>query len=262
MTAAIVVLVLVAMTYANGSLTTQIAGDEFNANKQFMQSTGLQIDNVAWTIGRTETVDYTAKYGQVTFQPDVITYTIEIYNGNKVTNSYSFTTGMILFNMPISDYSLGNNYFSRIMPSNSGSFLQWNASAPVCQIFATQKAPMTDGSYARIVAVPTVRVLNSTLITGVSDYEFYLPCLVSGSSPYLSQSVTLKGSSLTNFNLTPSSNNFQVRINAAATTTATSTGFNNAFFNFDSPSETVDIPKGALIEFYIGTVEVSIGMAS
>ena len=81
MTAALVVLVLVAMSYANSSLTTQIAGDEFNANKQFMQSTGLQIDNVAWTIGRTETVDYTAKYGQVmSFEPKVINYTVQINN--------------------------------------------------------------------------------------------------------------------------------------------------------------------------------------
>ena len=76
MTAALVVLVFVAMSFANSSLTTQMAGDEFSANKQFMQSTGLQIDNVAWTIGRTETVDFTAKYGQVTFVPNVINYTI------------------------------------------------------------------------------------------------------------------------------------------------------------------------------------------
>jgi hypothetical protein len=81
MTAALVVLVLVAMNYANTSLTSQLAGDEFNANKLFMQSSGLQIDDVAWTIGRTETVDYTAKYGQVTFVPNVINYTIEIKNG-------------------------------------------------------------------------------------------------------------------------------------------------------------------------------------
>ena len=82
MTAALVVLVFVALSFADTSLTTQLAGDEFNANKQFMQSTGQQIDNVAWTIGRTETVDYTAKYGQVAFEPNVINYTIEINTGS------------------------------------------------------------------------------------------------------------------------------------------------------------------------------------
>jgi hypothetical protein len=259
MTAAIVVLVLVAVTYANGSLTNQIAGDEFSANKQFMQSTGLQIDNVAWTIGRTETVDYTASYGQVKFEPNVLDYTIQIYNGISWKTLYSSTTGMIVFNMPVGDYNLGNNYFSRIIPSNSGSFLQWNASAPVCQVFAMQKIPMQDGSYARIVAVPTVRVLNSDLVTGVSYYTFYLPCLVGGENPYLSQSVTLTGNSLTN--LTPGGTITQVRINATAVSNSP-TGFNSAFFNFASTSQTVTIPSGATIEFYIGTVEVSIGMAS
>jgi hypothetical protein len=261
MTAALVVLVLVAMSFANTSLTTQLAGDEFSANKQFMQSTGLQIDNVAWTIGRTETVDYTAKYGQVTFEnaSEGIDYTIQICVGGLWQTIYNSSTGIILFNMPVNDYSLGNNYFSRIIPASNGSFLQWNASAPVCQVFATQKVPMTDGSYARIVAVPTVRVLNSTLVTGVSYYEFYLPCLVSGSSSYLSQSVTLTGSGLTN--LLPSGNISQVRINARAVD-LTPTGFNSAFFNFDHTSETISITPGASIEFYIGKVEVSIGMAS
>jgi hypothetical protein len=273
MTAALVVLVFVALSFANTSLTTQLAGDEFNANKQFMQSTGQQIDNVAWTIGRTETVDYTAKYGQVAFEANVINYTIEINTGSSWQTIYNFTTGMILFNMPVNDYSIGNNAFSRIIPSNDGSFLQWNASAAVCQVFATQVVPMQDGSYARIVAVPTVRVLNSTLNTGggnVDCYTFYLPSLISGSSPYLSQSVTLTGIGLTN--LAPSSTIYQVRINATALAKpSTPPGFNSAFFNFDSTSETTIIssgppmPHGSLppiIEFYIGTVEVSIGMAT
>jgi hypothetical protein len=259
MTAALVVLVLVAMNYANTSLTSQLAGDEFNANKLFMQSSGLQIDDVAWTIGRTETVDYTAKYGQVTFVPNVINYTIEIKNGASWQTIYNSTTGMILFKMPVNDYSLGNNYFSRIMPSNNGSFLQWNASAPVSQVFATQIAPMNDGSYARIVAVPTIRALNSTLITGGSYYKFYLPSLVSGSNPYLSQSVTLTGINLTN--LTPSGTITEVRFNATALAVPSSPpGFNSSFFNFDHASETANIPSGSFVEFYIGTVEVSIGM--
>ncbi len=259
MTAALVVLVLVAMSYANNILTFQLALDEFSANKQFMQSTGLQTDDVAWTIGRTETVQYTTKYGQVTFVPNVLNYTFEIYNGSSWQTVYNSTTGMILFNMPVNAYSLGNNYFSRMMPANNGSFLQWNASAPVSQVFATQEVPMKDGSYARIVAVPTVRVLNSTLITGGNYYKFYLPSLVSGSNPHLSQSLTLTGSSLTK--VTPSTSITQVRINATALAApSTPPGFNSAFFNFDHTTETLSVPSGSLVEFYSGTVSVSIGM--
>jgi hypothetical protein len=166
---------------------------------------------------------------------------------------------MILFNMPVNDYSLGNNYFSRMMPANNGSFLQWNASAPVSQVFATQEVPMKDGSYARIVAVPTVRVLNSTLVTGGNYYKFYLPSLVSGSNPHLSQSLTLTGSSLTK--VTPSTSITQVRINATALATpSTPPGFNSAFFNFDHTTETLSVPSESLVEFYSGTVSVSIGM--
>lgn len=261
MTTALVVLVLVAMNVANSSLTIQLAADEFNSNKQCMQSTGQQIDNVAWTIGRTETVDYTAKYGQVKFVPSIINYTVEINNASSWQTIYNFTTGMILFNMPTSDYDLGNNYFSRIIPSDSGSFLQWNASAPVCQVFATQKGFMADGSYSRIVAVPTVRVLNSTMITGVSNYKFYLPSLVAGSNPYLSQSVTLTGISLTS--LTPSGSLTQIRINATALAApSTPPGFTSAFFNFDHTSETVALPSSSFVEFFVGTIVVSIGMAS
>jgi ribosomal protein S19 len=259
MTAALVVLVLVATSYANNILTFQLALDEFSANKQFMQSTGLQTDDVAWTIGRTETVQYTTKYGQVTFVPNVLNYTFEIYNGSSWQTVYNSTTGMILFNMPVNAYSLGNNYFSRMMPANNGSFLQWNASAPVSQVFATQEVPMKDGSYARIVAVPTVRVLNSTLITGGNYYKFYLPSLVSGSNPHLSQSLTLTGSSLTK--VTPSTSITQVRINATALAApSTPPGFNSAFFNFDHTTETLSVPSGSLVEFYSGTVSVSIGM--
>jgi ribosomal protein S19 len=264
MTSALVVLVFVAMNYANSSLTVSIAGDEFSASKQFMQTVGMQIDNVAWTIGRTETVDFTSKYGQIAFVPNVINYTFEIYNGSSWQTIYNSTTGMIMYKIPVSSYTLGNNYFSRIVPSNNGSILQWNASAPVSQVFATEKLPMNDGSFARIISVPTVRALNSTLITGGSYYKFYLPTLIGGSNPYLSQSVTLTGSSLTR--VMTSGTVYQVRINVTALATpSTPSGFNLEFFNFDHSSETINITQGSsgsLIEFYSGTVSVSIGLVA
>jgi len=264
MTAALVVLVFVAMNFANSTLASSIAGDEFSTSKQVMQSAGVQIDNVAWTIGRTETVDFSAKYGQITYVPNVINYTFEINNGSSWQTVANSTTGMIMYKIPVSSFTLGNNSFSRIVPSNNGSFLQWNASAPISQVFATEKLPMKDGSYARVVVIPTVRALNSTLITGGSYYKFYLPTLVNASNPYLSQSVSLTGSSLTR--AMTSGTVVQVRINATALASPSNPpSFNSAFFNFDHSSETINIPGGTsapLIEFYIGTVTVSIGMVS
>ena len=48
MTGAIIVLVLVAMSYAQNFLSSSIAQNDFSTNKQFMLTTGLQIDDVAW----------------------------------------------------------------------------------------------------------------------------------------------------------------------------------------------------------------------
>jgi hypothetical protein len=262
MTGALVILVFVAMNYANSALTFSMAGDEFSTSKQFMQSTGMQIDNVAWTIGRTETVDFTAKYGQVVFVPNVIKYTFETFNGSSWQTVYNTTTGMIMYKIPVSSYNIGNNYFSRIVPPNNGSILQWNASAPISQVFATEKLPMRDGSYARVISIPTIRALNSTLVTGGTYYKFYLPTLVNGSNPYLSQSVTLTGNGLTR--VMPSGTITQVRINATALD-STPQGFNSAFFKFDHSSETINILNGvssSLIEFYSGTVTVSIGLVA
>jgi len=258
MTAALVVLVIVTASFANNELTLQMAEGEFSSSKDFMQSTGTQIDNVAWTIGRTETVDFTAKYGQVAFAPNVLTYSIQTYDGNVLLNTYTFTTGMILYNMPAGTYSIGNNCFIRLIPSGSSSFLQEGVSAPIYQEFETENVAMY-GSYARIVTVPSVRYLTST-INNENYYEFYLPSLVSGSSPYISQSLTLTG---TNLNMAaPSAVITKVQITASASQTHP-LGFNSfstSFFNFTSTTATVNISSGSLVEIYNGQVTVSIGL--
>jgi hypothetical protein len=259
MTAVLVVIVLVTVSFADNELTLQMAEGEFSASKDFMQSTGTQIDNVAWTIGRTETVDYTAKYGQVTFASQVLEYAFQVYDNSVLLNTYTFTTGMVLYNMPASTYSIGNNCFIRIVPSDNGSFVQWGVSAPVYQVFESENVA-SYGSYARIVAVPTVRVLNST-INGENYYEFYLPSLISAKSPYLSQSVTLTGSSL-NMAM-PNGAVTQVKITATTINSPVPLGFNtfnSAFFNFDHSTETVNIPPGSLVEIYSGSVTVGIGL--
>ena len=49
---------------------------------------------------------------------------------------------------------------------------------------------MSDGNFLRIVVVPTIRMMTTKV--GSENYaEFYLPLLTNGTSPWLSQSVTL-----------------------------------------------------------------------
>ena len=263
MTAAGIVLIFVAMTFANSSLNTQMATNEFTSNKQFMLTTGQQIDDIAWTTGRTQTVTYSSKFGGLNFQELALNYTFSVHTSSGwETLTPTGETGMILYNMPVSSYSPGNGYFENIL--FNGSFLQSGSSAPVCQVFGEEKLPMYDGDYTRIVLIPTLRLLSST-ITGdqqnaTSYFKFYLPLLENGTSPYLSQSLTVTGDGITKI---IRSGVDQVKINVSFPNTE----FDSAFFNFNSTSITLNsttnpqITANSVVEFYLGSVIVTIGQA-
>jgi hypothetical protein len=260
-------MILVAVSYANNFLTTRMAANEFSANKQFMRTTGLQIDDIAWTVGRTQTVRYSSQYGSVKFESLALNYTFEVNSGLGWKVVFSNTTGMILFNMPVSMYSLGNHYFQRIS-SNNGSFLQTGPTAPVADVYSIEKLPMNEGNYTRIVAVPSIRMLNSTisgLQTTTNYYKFYLPTLVPAfSNPHLSQSVTLTGTDIVK---QIKSGVNQVRINVTFPNGAplSTTGFDSDFFKFDNTvdfyhaSQTVTLQSNSVVEFYVGKITVGLG---
>jgi hypothetical protein len=258
LTAAVVVMILVAMGFANTFLDARMAENEFSTNKQFMLTTGLQIDDIAWTIGRTQTVRYSSKYGNIKFQSLAVNYTFEVNTGSGWTFLFSNATGMILFNIPVSTYSISNNYFERIMPSSNGSFLQQGPSAPVSQVFCVEKLPMAEGNYTRIVAVPSIRMLTSTIEgpegTPTNYTKFYLPTLEPGTHLYRSQSITMTGNDITK--IVKSGVN-QVRI--TVTFPNTGSGFDSNFFNFDHISETKTLPPSSVVEFYVGKVIVTLG---
>ena len=163
LTAAGIVMILIAMSYANNILALKMAQNEYSTNKQFMQTTGQQIDDIAWTVGRTQTVSFSNKYGNVQFQAVALNYTFRLHYAS--TNTWenlniSGKTGIILYNMPVGSYSLGNNYFERLPSNGTSSFLLSGSTAPISQVICTQKVPMTDGAYSRIVLVPNMRVLS------------------------------------------------------------------------------------------------------
>jgi hypothetical protein len=259
LTAAITVMILVAMGFANTFLDARMAENEFSTNKQFMLTTGLQIDDIAWTIGRTQTVRYSSQYGNMKFQSLAVNYTFEIYatGGSDWEVLFSNATGMILFNIPVSTYSVSNNYFERIMPTSNGSFLQEGPSAPVSQVFAVEKLPMIEGNYTRIVAVPSIRMLNSTIESqgGTTNYyKFYMPNLVPGNHLYRSQSITMMGNDIAKVVMNDVD---QVRINVTFPNAVS--GFDEDFFNFDHISEAVTLIPGSVVEFYVGKVIVTLG---
>jgi hypothetical protein len=256
LTAAVVVMLLVTIVFANNFLNSRMAENEFSAMRQFVQTVGLQIDDVGWTIGRTQTIRYASKFGDLNFESLALNYTVYV-NGSPIAN---FATGILLFNMPISRYNLGNGYVQRIVPTSDRSFLQKGTSAPVCQVFAIEKVPMNDGNFIRLVAAPSVRMLNSSITNGGVEkdyYKFYLPVLNQTVHPRLSQSVTLKGSQVS-VQIAGSANNVTIHVDFPK---AASSGFDNNFFKFDRVDEVVsNLKSGSIIEFYTGEVVVSLGL--
>ena len=265
LTAAVVVMILVAMSYANNFLNSGMAENEFSSNKQFMPTTGLQIDDIAWTIGRTQTVSYSSKFGNVEVQELALNYTFQVHTSSGWENlTAPVETGIILYNMPVSSYSMGNNYFERVPMSANSSFLLSGSSAPVSQVFCEEKLPMNDGSYTRIVVVPTLRVLNST-ITGTqqnptSYFKFYLPVLENGTNPYRSQSLTLTGDGITKMTWSKVD-----KVIISVSFPQAASGFDSSFFNFKSTTVTLNstsnpqIPPNSVVELYMGKVVVTIG---
>jgi FlaG/FlaF family flagellin (archaellin) len=246
--AAGIVMILVAMSYAENILSSKMAENEFSTNQQFMRTTGQQIDDIAWIMGRTQTVSYSSKYGQVSFQPQALTYTFEVHTSSGWQPPVSYTTGIILFNMPVSAYSKGNNYLD---PTASSSFLQTGSPAPISKVFSIEKIPMDDGSYVRTVVVPTVRVLGSQ-----NYFKFYLPTLENGTNLYRSQSITMCGNGITKLP-EPELDVDQVKI--TATFTKAAQGFDSSFFNFNQITETKVLPQHSNVELYVGNVVVTIG---
>jgi len=247
------VLISVTLFFANNLFSARMAESEFNSARQFMQTVGLQIDDVAWVIGRTETVRYSSKYGSVAFKP-ALNYTIYINTTTQLNRKlYSNITGILCFNMPVSQYSVGNDYYDLIYPSVNEGLLLRGTSAPVARVFVVEKLPMGDGSFVRVVVAPAIRMLNLTI--GDTRYiRLYLPVLLEGEAPKLSQSITLTGKSVSKLGESVTGIKVEVRFPLS------SGGFDNYFFHFSKTTETVPLSGKTVVELYVGGVDVALGV--
>lgn len=256
-TAAIIVMLLVTVTFANNYLNARMAENEFSSMKQFMQTTGLQIDDVTWTVGRTQTVRYASSYGQLSFKSVALNYAVYVND----TDSWvaNFSTGVLMFNMPTNKYNIANGYTELISPSSDSSFLQQGTSAPVTHVFVIERVPMNDSNSIRVVVAPSIRMLNSTISAGttINYYNCYIPILQQGHNLYLSQSVTLAATAV---NVQTIQNIDKIKISLDFP--KGNLGFDSSFFNFNGTDEEVQVPAGSVLEFYTGNVTVSLGLYS
>ena len=251
-TGVMVTLVTVALAFASNFLLVRLAESEFNSGRQTMQTLGLQVDDVAWIVGRTETVRYSSKYGGVSLW-QALNYTIYV---NTTTQPdwhrfYTGLTGIISFDMPVSQYSQGGDYFELIYPSSDGSFLFTETSAPVARTFVVEKLPMSDGSFIRVVAAPTIRALGLSI--GDTPYvRAYLPILSQGETPGNSQSITLTGASTSTKSI-DGVTGIKIEVSFPIS------GFDNSFFNFPQTVESIQLSGETVLEVYVGEVDVAFG---
>jgi hypothetical protein len=263
-----VALLSVAVVFVNNRLWTSVAEGDFSSAKQFMQTIGLQIDDVAWTMGRKATVRYTSTYGALRLLPSALNYTVYVKQGS---GSYQFfashTVGAILFDLPISKFSLYDGYYELIYPASVSNLTFTGTSAPVARVFGIEKLtpPMGDGSFIRVVVAPTMRSLfsNMTTTTGSTYYmRLYLPVLVQGMSSGSSQSVTLTGSSVT----AKTKNQItSVKVTLDFPNQTYQQGFDSSFFHFPTLTQEFNVPSGytnSILEFYSGTTTVELGVHS
>jgi hypothetical protein len=260
-TGAMIVIVSVALVFANNFLWSSVAEGEFNSSKELMQTVGLQIDDVAWIVGRTETTCYSSQYGGVVFEPSVLTYTVFVETDGG-SFEYSNDTGVLLFNLPTSRYTLINGYWERIFPVQDDFLVLNNTSSPVARVFAVEKVPMYDGSYIRVVVAPSIRVLSSSINASTNVYyvKMYLPVLVAGESPRLSQSITLSGESVAARTLTDVTG---INVSVSFPRGTSPENFDSTFFNFPVDFEEVPVPSGyddIVFELYLSEVSVKFGI--
>ncbi|MCW4021550.1 MAG: hypothetical protein ACOWW1_01440 [archaeon] len=270
MTGAMIAILSVALGFANDFLWTRVAESDYASSKQLMQSVGLQIDDVAWTAGRTETLTYATQYGDVEFEPGVITYNVSVVSDN-VKHDFINTTGALMFNMPTYEFSISDDYWVKLYPepNQDTSLTLTGTSAPVARVFEVEQVPMLDGDYIRVVVAPAIRVLYSSInsSTNTRYVRMYLPVLTAGESPRLYQSITLTGESVT-----------AKTLNRVASITVTvefpdaAYGFDSDFFNFPAHRQVIDIPSivippeedkyaNVVLELYLSEVSVGFGVS-
>jgi len=269
LTGTIVALLSVTAIYVNNILWTKAAESDFNSAKEFMQTIGLQIDDVAWTTGRKGTVRYSSAYGSVSFLSSALNYSVYVRTQGSMDYQLlaSRTVGILLFNMPVSRYSLYDGYYELLYPTSAQNLTISGTSAPVARVFGVEKLtpPMSDGSFARVVVAPSVRSLfsNMTTASGSTLYtRLYLPVLTQGSIVGSHQSVTLAGNSLTALTKNRVTS---VKVTVGFPSAASQKGFDASFFKFPIVEQVFDIPAGysdSQVELYVAEVQVDVGVHS
>ncbi len=260
-TAAVVILVLVTMNFAVTLRDSKIAQNEFSSVMQFMQAAAVQIDDIAWVPLRTQTFRYSRSYGSMSFIPNMeLIFQIYFRNASGEYLLGSYNSGVLAYNMHISRYNMYDGYFELIYPTDSSlsdCFIFSGANAPVARVYAVEK--LSTGPFVRLVLNPCIRIVEAN-ISGKKQYRLYLPILyessIRGNNPTVTFTSKLISSDAKN----------ATKIRILVKTPSTFSTYDASFF-VKSPqgpntivNKEIDLGGFATVVFYIGVVEVSVGV--
>ncbi|MEM3579869.1 MAG: hypothetical protein QXH40_02975 [Candidatus Bathyarchaeia archaeon] len=258
LTGAVVVLVLVAMTFAINLRDSKIAENEFASVRQFMQTAAVQIDDIAWVPWRTQTFRFSRGYGSMSFMPNMLTFTIYFRNASGEYLLSSNVSGVLAFNMPISKYNVYDGYFELIYPTDNSladCFIFSGANAPVARVYAIEK--LSTGSLVRLVLNPCVRIVEAN-VSGKKQYKLYLPILYESGSRGNNPTVTFTSKQIFS---SPPGDATKIRI------VITTTPAYGASFFVKSPQgpttiidKEIDLGGSSTVILYLSRVEVAIGV--
>jgi hypothetical protein len=247
----------ITLSYVNSTLTRRQGENDFESAKIFMKNLGLQIDDVAWTKGRVDTVHFTSQYGQIEYLPDTIQYTITYKNETNTVATQVYKSSIFMFNVPTEKYYLDEGYYESLLPTEVTSLVFYGESAPATRVFAIQKSAVGGNNFLRIVIVPVLRYRNYTVTFTGSTLRYvriYLPELEQGSASPLPKSVVLTGQSIrteTIQNIT----GIDVRVDFLRSGAL----YDNEFFKFPDITQTITFTGISQVETYVGSVKLDYG---
>jgi len=259
LTAAVVVLVLVAMNFAIYLRDSKIAENEFASVRQFIQTAAVQVDDIAWVPWRAQTFRYSRGYGSMNFMPNMLNFAIYYRNASGEYPLGSYASGVLAYNMPISKYNVYDGYFELIYPTDSSMadcFIFKGATAPVARVYAIEK--LSTGSFVRLVMNPCVRIVEAN-VSGNKQYRLYLPILYESGSRGNNPTVTFTSTQVFSKNVKDAT---KIRV----VVTALSQVYGASFF-VKSPlgadkiiDEEINLSGPSTVVFYFSRVEVALGV--
>jgi len=272
--------VSIALSFVNNTLTRREGENDFESAKIFMKNVGLQIDDVAWTKGRVDTVHFTSQYGQVEFlsgdlpESAPLKYTVTyncLEDGVGISYEENYYSSILMYNLPIDKSFLGEGYDEAIFPINVNSARELKpvasgTTAPVANVFAIQKSNVGADQYLRIVLVPVMRYheyyvsSSGTTPTVERHMKLYLPELILNVGIPQPKSIIMTGDGIksTNYNNVIS---ITVKVEFPRTNNPgfPDDHYDNLFFKFNPKEVTIPMSYQYQVETYIGRVKLDYG---